>query len=76
MASRPARWIPIVSALGDFAVVVALLIFWQPPAYTLWWFVRGVPVMVFFYMGCMSVWHAFVFSDTRLRRRLRGDYTD
>jgi len=76
MAERPVRWIPIFSALRDFAVVAVPMLLWRPHTYTLWWFVPAVPVVLFLLMGCMSVWHAFFISDASLRRRLQGDYTD
>lgn len=76
MPDRAPRFVPLTWAGIDIAAAAALLFFWRPETGTLWWFVRGLPVIVLLAMGGQSLWTGLFASDEVVRRRVEGDFTD
>jgi hypothetical protein len=71
---RNQRYVPILSGIFDLAVVFGLFLFWSPESGGFWWWVRGVPVAVFLYMGIGSLKRGFFASDTEITRMVAGEY--
>ena len=76
MHEKPARWIPLLSAAIDFAIVAGVLLLWHPQERSFWWYVRAVPFGIFSFHGCRSLWHTFVSSDEQLNRQIHGSDSD
>jgi hypothetical protein len=74
MTDRPSRWIPLALAVMELLLVAAIMYFWRPKGGTIWWYVRGVPVVLLVYQAGVSLWDTFVTSDEKLNRRFRGDF--
>ena len=68
------RYVPILSGIFDLAVVLSLFLFWSPESGGFWWWVRGVPVALFLYMGIGSLKRGFFASDTEIARMVAGEY--
>jgi hypothetical protein len=71
---RNLRYVPILSGIFDLAVVFGLLILWSPESGGLWWWVRGVPVALFTWMGIGSLKRGLFASDTEIARMVAGEY--
>ena len=68
------RYVPILSGIFDLIVVLGLLLFWSPEPGSFWWWVRGVPLTLFLYMGIGSLKRGFFASDTEIARMVAGEY--
>jgi hypothetical protein len=71
---RNQRYVPILSGIFDLVIVLGLLLFWSPESGGFWWWVRGVPLALFLYMGIGSLKRGFFASDTEVARMVAGEY--
>jgi hypothetical protein len=63
-----------IIGMRNLAVALGLLIFWSPESGGFWWWVRGVPLTLFLYMGIGSLKRGFFASDTEIARVVAGEY--
>jgi hypothetical protein len=71
---RNQRYVPILSGVFDLVVALGIFLFWSPEAGGFWWWVRGVPLTLFVYMGIGSLKRGFFASDTEITRMVAGEY--
>jgi hypothetical protein len=68
------RLIPAIWAIIDVAIAMAILRFWHASAYSLLWWLRGLPVMLFLLFGVQSAGIALFAPGDTVRRRVDGDW--
>ena len=64
---RRRRAVPLFWAAVHLSAFAALLAFWHPPPWSLWWFVRAVPLVVTGFFGIDGLRLGLFCSDAEVR---------